>query len=75
MLPLIPVVLARAGWVVLGAAAAIAVKSKIGKEAVETFKDGVKGMGEDYRRDATAKQKRDLQEKEQLVKDIKGGHQ
>lgn len=78
MLPLAPI-LARAGWFALGAAAGVVAKPKFGKEAVCMFKDGVKGMCEVHKKDAaikmTDKEKRNLQEKEQLVKDIKSGRQ
>ena len=82
MLPLAPIV-ARAGWVALGVVAGVVAKSAMGKEAVDMFKDGVTGMCEAHRNDAAAKaranmtdkERRDLQEKEQLVKDIKAGKQ
>jgi divalent metal cation (Fe/Co/Zn/Cd) transporter len=75
MLPIIPVIAARAGWFVAGAVAGALIKSKIGKEAVDGFKEGIKGMGEDYRRDMTDKDKADIAKKERMVKDIREGRQ
>lgn len=75
MLPIVPILASRVGWVIAGAAVTALCSSKIGKEAVQTFKEGVKGMGEDYRRDMTPKQKQEVSNKEQMVKDIKAGRQ
>ena len=75
MPPIIPFILARAGWIAAGALIGVAAKSEFCKEAVTMFKDGVKGMGDDYRRDMSAKQKADIARKEKLVRDIRLGKQ
>lgn len=72
----VPIIIARAGWFVAGALVGALAKSSIGKEAVDTFKDGVKGMCDTYKKDTkdmTEKEKRTFQEKEQMVKNIKEG--
>ncbi len=61
----IPVIAARIGWLVLGSALTVGVKSAIVKEGYKLFKQGVEALTEDY--------KRDIEKNKQTVKDTKAG--
>lgn len=61
------VLVTRLGWVVIGFAAGLVAKSEFGKEAKGMIKDGLTGMCDDHRKDIT--------ERQQMVKDIKEGRQ
>lgn len=63
----LPVLVARVGWMLLGAGFTLLAKSDVAKEAKELFIEGVEGMAKDY--------KRDQKKNEHLVRNIKAGKQ